>query len=526
MAMKKMAKTVMTVLLAAVMMLAMTVCAFADDTASHNISVKNNTNGNTYSVYQIMTATKIGDNLYSYTLNSAFEGFFKDGANGYKLTENNEIQTSAGTAVTGDSRWLNTNTTEAARLAAALEKYALAKGITAAGTLKDTSAQSFADGYYVVAETASGTTDQTEVASKPVLVNLVGSDAEITAKNDQTTLTKVIGTDTNTGVKANSVNIGDKVPYVISTKIPTYEANVDTTKLYFTLTDTFSQGLTYNNDLTIDGFTRDTDYTVATSTDNKETVLTITFKQEAINKNQGQPVVATYSATLNENAKVYSANPNYVKLEYTNNTNVENGHKTLTDETKTYTFGFGIEKVDKATNKPLDGAVFTLKDKDGNEIRLVQENDTVYRVAKSDDKTTTTDITVNSKKDGSPVIKGLNEDTYTLVEKTAPDSYSKVSPITVVVTAVKDKNNALTGAATIAVSGGTTEVKSGDTITDTTVTNEANGKISINVYVKDTKGISLPETGSRTAMYCLILGAALVAAGAVVFGLASRKKAQ
>ena len=536
MEMKKMAKTVMTVLLAAVMTLAMTICAFADDTAaSHNISVTNNTKGNTYSVYQIMTATKIGDNLYSYTLNDSFKAFFGDATyGGYKLTENNEIQTSAGEAVTGDGRWTNTNLGETAKLAAALEKYAVTNQIAATGTLTDETAKSFADGYYVVAETAHGTKDttETEVASKPVLVNLVGADASITPKNDKTTLTKVIGEDADKGVKANTAKIGDKVPYVISTKIPTYEANVDTTKLYFTLTDTFSTGLTYNKDLTIDGFTQDTDYTATTSTnDNGETVLTITFTQAAINSNQGKAVVAKYSATLNENAKVYEANPNDVKLEYTNNTNVENGHKTLEDKTNTYTFGFGIEKVDQATKQALDGAVFTLKDKDGSEIKLVKESDTVYRVAKSDETTTTSDIEVKSKTAGSPVIKGLDEGTYTLVEKTAPDKYSKVGDITVKVTAVKGSDNLPTGAAKIEVSGGTTEViKSGDkTSTDTTkteVTNDASGNISINVYVKDTKGISLPETGSKTAMYCLILGAALVAAGAVVFGLASRKKAQ
>ena len=516
-----MARTVVTVLLAVVMTMAMTVFAFAEGSETNKLSVSN-ANGNTYSVYQIMTGTKIGDKLYSYSLNPDFEGFFKDGANGYTITENNEIQKD-GVNVTGDARWANTNTSDTAALASALEKYAVENGIAAMATLTDSSEVPLPAGYYVVAETASGTADQEEVASKPILVNLVGGDAtNITPKNDTTSLEKNILED-GKKIKANTAKIGDKIPYEIDTKIPAYEANVDKKALSFVLTDTFSDGLTYNNDLALT--IGDSEVTTGFTADLTGQVLTITLDPDTIYDNQGKSVVATYSATLNEKAKVYDANPNDVKLDYSNNTNVKDSYKTLTDQTNTYSFGFGIEKVDKETNEKLDGAVFTLKDKDGNEIKLVKESDTVYRVAKDGDTDTTSDIEVKSKTSGAPIIKGLDEGTYTLVEKTAPDKYSKVSDITVTVTAVKGNDGLPTGAATIAVTGGTTSLEQGSEVKEGEVLTNANdGNISINVYVKDTKGISLPETGSRAAMYFLIFGAAFVAAGAVIFGFSSRKK--
>lgn len=519
--MKKMAQTVVTVLLLVVMTMAMTVFAFAEGSETNKLSV-NNANGNTYSVYQIMTGTKLGDNLYSYSLNADFAGFFEDGANGYTITQNNEIQKD-GRNITGDARWANTNTSDTAALASALEKYAVENSITAKATLTDSSEVTLPAGYYVIAETKSSETDNTEVASKPILVNLVGGDAmNITPKNDTTTLEKNI-LEGDKKVKANTAKIGDKIPYEISTKVPTYEANVDKTALSFVLTDTFSDGLTYNNDLELK--IGDAEVTTGFTAKQNGQVLTITLDQDTIFNNQGKSVVATYSATLNEKAKVYDANPNDVKLDYANNTNVTGSHKTLTDQTNTYSFGFGIEKVDKATDEKLDGAVFTLKDKDGNEIKLVKENDTVYRVAKDVDTDTTSDIEVKSKTSGAPTIKGLDEGTYTLVEKTAPDTYSKVSDITVTVTAVKGDDGLPTGAAEISVSGGTTTLEKGsDVMENQTVTNEKDGQISINIYVKDTKGISLPETGSRTAMYFLVFGAAFVAAGVLIFGFSSRKK--
>ena len=156
-------------------------------------------------------------------------------------------------------------------------------------------------------------------------------------------------------------------------------------------------------------------------------------------------------------------------------------------------------------------------------IKFVKVSDDEYRVATDKDTDTVTDIAVNSKSGHNPVIKGLNEGDYILHEKTAPDKYSVVPDITVTIKANKNDEGKYTGAATISVSSGKLQdgTKPADQNNKVTVTD---GNVNINVYVEDTKGISLPETGSKTAMYCLYAGALLVVLGAAFFGITSRKK--
>ena len=159
-------------------------------------------------------------------------------------------------------------------------------------------------------------------------------------------------------------------------------------------------------------------------------------------------------------------------------------------------------------------------------IQLVKVNDDEYRVATKDEidnGNTVTDILVNSKSGHNPVIKGLDEGQYVLHEKTAPDHYSVVPDITVTVKANKNSDGNYTGAATISVDSGKLQDGKNDASTDNKVT-ATNGTVKINVYVEDTKGISLPETGSKTAMYCLLGGGLLVIMGGAFFGLTSRKK--
>ncbi|ACV23440.1 Predicted outer membrane protein [Slackia heliotrinireducens] len=522
-------KMIAGVVVALTMALCLAATAFAATT--QDMSITNAKDGSTYKAFQVMTAEQVGtDNdgkaLYAYTVSDDFAGFFKDGANGYTLDDQNQILKD-GKVVAGDDRWTNTNATDAAALASALEKYAVAKGIK--GTAVSSAAAALPEGFYVVAETVS-TEDSTddsaakEIATKPILVNLTGAAAEITLKDDTTTLEKKI-VEGGKLVDTNNVNIGDDVDYQINTKIPTYEANVDTTKLMFKLTDTFSEGLTYNDDIAIEGFTKDTDYTATLDGQ----VLTIEFTPAAIAAHQGEAVKATYSAKLNDKAKVDSTegNPNTVKLEYTNNTNEEESHKTLNDETKTFTYGFNVHKVDKvAPSTGLADAKFELKDKDGNVVKFDYDKATdTYTV--NPNGTVTEIVSVGGE--GLATVKGLDEGTYTLTETQAPDEYTKLSePVTVTIADKKDANGDNTGVAVLTAGGagnakgeGGTKVVDGDG--NETGSVESDGStININVYVENAKGISLPETGAMTALYCMVGGMLLVVAGAAYY-LVSRR---
>ena len=74
--MKKLVSRFMAVLMAMTMILSMSMTAFAAEAPKGTLTVNNTVAGKTLDLYQIFTATKNGDNV-AYTLNSAYEGFFK-----------------------------------------------------------------------------------------------------------------------------------------------------------------------------------------------------------------------------------------------------------------------------------------------------------------------------------------------------------------------------------------------------------------------------------------------------------------
>ena len=165
--MKRSKKSVVTLIMAVMMIAAMAVSAFAE--VGTKIAITNNNSGNTFSIYKVMSAEKVGvDNkgadLYAYTVESVFADFFKDGANGYTLNEQNQIM-KGNAIVVGDTRATNSNSTDAAELAAALAKFAREKNIAATAETSDKNGvDQLALGYYLVAQTATGKKDDGEVA--------------------------------------------------------------------------------------------------------------------------------------------------------------------------------------------------------------------------------------------------------------------------------------------------------------------------------------------------------------------------
>ena len=75
--MKKLVSRFMAVLMAMTMILSMSMTVFAAEAPKGTLTVNNTVAGKTLDLYQIFTATKNGDNV-AYTLNSAYEGFFKN----------------------------------------------------------------------------------------------------------------------------------------------------------------------------------------------------------------------------------------------------------------------------------------------------------------------------------------------------------------------------------------------------------------------------------------------------------------
>ena len=472
----------------------------------------------TYNAYKVMEATSnsTGDGdkvVYTYTVTDEFKAFFENGANGYTLNKDNEI-CKDGTAITSDGH-VNTNATDAAALASALEKYALEKGISPTTTITANQEKTLDNGLYVVVEKAEA---NKSVASKPILISMVDKDQTITAKDSKVDLDKEIVENGN-DVKKNDVSVGDSITYKVSSNIPTYEANVDKTSLKYTLTDTFSEGLTFTQNslkvTVIDGegnekvITNESGVTITKTANSFE----VDLSADEIIKYQGYKVRLDYEAVLNENAKINdtAGNPNDIKLVYTNNPNGDNKYDTLNDETKTYSYEFTIHKVDKNNDtKDLAGASFEIKDSSGKVITIVKyDND--------GNPTTTGQGNVTTGKDGTVKVSGLDEGTYTITETKAPDGYSLIgTDIKLTITADKDSSGLPTGKATYEIQGGDNDKAKIET--------DDQGNITSTVQISDTRGVSMPETGRKAAMYCMIAGAIIIILGGIVLLSPNRKK--
>ena len=94
-------------------------------------------------------------------------------------------------------------------------------------------------------------------------------------------------------------------------------------------------------------------------------------------------------------------------------------HADIEDKNQTVSFtayAMKLTKIDRATNKPLDGAEFTLYGEDGKEIKLTKDKDGAYF---PDEKGSAIISTV----DGVAIVKDLIDQKYTLREVTVPKGY-------------------------------------------------------------------------------------------------------
>ena len=254
------------------------------------------------------------------------------------------------------------------------------------------------DGYYIVVNT---TVPDVENATHSRYIMEVVADVKVTHKGTFPTVIKKITEATDnpntpenevSGATKNEASIGEAVNYKIVGTMPANINDYDT--YYYVFTDTLSPGLTYNKDMviTVNGvdvtsyfYNNNPDYVANTATtitvgiqDIKALSLLTTPAVGAITKDT--QVVLTYSATLNEYAKIINEgdNPNKVKLTYSNDPNIDGDGATtpppppttpptpstptgVTPESQvtTYTTKLIIEKTDGA-GKDLTGAEFEL----------------------------------------------------------------------------------------------------------------------------------------------------------------------
>ncbi len=402
-------------------------------------------------------------------------------------------------------------------------------------------------GYYLLKDVTTVTDDALSLNILKVV-----KDVEVNPKADHPTVDKKIGTDISTGVAANEATIGDKVPFVIASKVPQMQGY---TKYFFVLNDSMTAGLTYNKDVAIKiGTTTlaadayDVTYDDAANTMKIVIKNFIQYKSEA-----GKDIVVTYSATLNEQADLtQTGNKNTVKLTYSNNPNVDyNGDNEpdttdpvgVTPEhvTVTYSTKLQLTKVDGADhNVKLEGVEFQitgtsiktavskgeyfkqdaagtyyqLKDGTFTETDPTAETESKYvstsvKYAKVTDTTEQTNmqkVTANGTTDANGVItfEGLGAGTYYITELKTKSGYNLLTaPITVVITATP----------------GTTSCTWTAKMNGVDATFEEN---MVKLTVENNKGSVLPITGGIGTTIFYVIGGLLVC-GAAVMAITKKK---
>lgn len=526
--MKKLVSRFMAVLMAMTMILSMSMTAFAAETSTGTLTVNNTVAGKTLDLYQIFTATKSEENV-AYTLNSAYEGFFKNNTRipgsesltGEALSEAayNYVKTQVGpdgkngVAFAKElMKWIleNTTTVEATH--------------TTAQTSTDTTVISdLAYGYYVVyplgatdTSAAPGEQDYTSVAS---LVSVTGTDATVNMKSNYPTVVKKV----NDKV-ADDVNIGDTVTYTLTSKVPDMTGY---TSYVFNFKDTLSAGLTFKEITSVTvGDTTITKVDAGQEANNTYTLtqdgqnITITMNNFlASNANKaGQEIKVTYKATLNKDAVTgFDANKNSATVEYSNNPGTDNKGESEPSIVDVHTFNFTIFKyyLKDETKTALKNAEFELykanaADTDAK-INIVDEGAGVYRQATADEANATgfTSAKIVSDADGKVLVKGLDAGTYYLRETKAPEGYNKLlSDIKVEIKATYGEDGKLVSYKVDYTYNGTTTT--GTEIKDTTTSPE--------VAVENKTGVQLPSTGSKGALMVTL-------AGIVLFGALTASKA-
>ena len=471
--MKKTFKKLFDDLLAAALVLAMAVPAFAETNATKgSITIDGTVSGETYTIYRMfkLDSYNAESKTYSYTVESDWEGFFKTGAGGNYITLDGQNHPTWTAADENDS------TTVAAFAKAALA-WAADKKISGTKETATGDTVTFSNldlGYYLVDSSLGALCG----------LNTTKPNVTIKEKNVQPTIEKKVKNHNNDWVDENTAKIGDTVEYKV-------EINVKAGAQNYVVTDTMDAGLSFSSgSIQVDGVAlNDTIATLTLKQKEGDPTFTLAFNDSYVAGKVGETIVVTYTATLNEKS-VVAGNKNSATLHYGNK-------QTVNKETTTYTHEFDLVKVDGTANEGgthtlLNGAEFKLYETKTSDtaLRFVKNADGSYRVALNTEngENVTDTIVVN----GKVHISGLDKVNYWLDETRAPDGYNKLTERQEVKLSEGSQNATLeTGATTWA---------------------EGNG----GVVVENNAGTVLPGTGGMGTTLFYVIGGGLMVAAVVL----------
>lgn len=339
---------------------------------------------------------------------------------------------------------------------------------------------------------------------------------------------------------------GDIVDYQIVSTLPSI-TSASTYLTDYTFVDTLSKGITYNkNDVVLEFFTDaactqkvstwregEGKFTITYSTaDTGESKMTIEMTAEGLKEiNTSKAVYAessmvnsgysdctlriTYAATVNSSADVVygdNGNPNEVVLTWKRIS--QDSYDTLKDAAKVYTYGLELTKLFSDGKGDFSKVQFIMQNKtDGYYLKAkLDETAGIYYVTDhvADKKDATRFIPVSGDGKGKIIVKGLEDDEYTITEIKTADGYTLLkNAITVVIT----RQDAFASATV-----------DGNQVNMLTDSGSANALAPLSVV--NTSGFDLPATGDRGVWIYGLAGILLMAGSVACIVITTRKKSK
>ena len=495
--MKKM-KRLVALALSVVMVLAMSVFAFAGEVTNSKVDITEHT----FEAYQIFSGKyeentlsniKWGNGVNSATLVTALQDYT------YKTSEEatplKPFEGCDSPAKVAEELAKYNETSEVVKaFTRIVDKHLTTKAVEGKGSVTLGSA-----GYYLIKDVTENLANADDARNLSVLkVTEANATVTPTVKTDKPELVKKVkDTNDSTGTVTEwqdsaDYDIGDSIPYQLTATMGDL-SNYDT--YYINFVDTMTN-LTYTKitSVTVGGNPlTEGQYTVDWDASSKTLQVSINdVKQYGASK--GTQVVVEYTATLDETANIGSTgNPNTAYLEYSNNpNNAGDGEKGKTPEDKNIVFTYKVvaNKLNE-NNQPLEGAEFTLYKKVNKQ--WVSKG----QLKGSGDNKNTFEW------------NGLDDGEYKIEETVTPSTYNKIDDIEFTITADHEilSNNPVLKS-----------LNGGDIFTGEVTT----GKVSTDIVNK--KGSTLPSTGGIGTTIFYVVGAILMVGAAVL--LITKRRAE